>query len=178
MSALVDDVVDFTRGRMGGGIALDMRHEPALGVALGQVIDELRELHPGQAIDADIQPGLSLVCDAGRLAQLLSNLVKNAIVHGEAGAPIHVTAGAHDGRFSIAVRSCGALSPELVGQLFKPFWRAPSRGVHEGLGLGLYIVSEIARSHGGAMDVASHDGQVTFTFSMPDPGSPVARSLT
>jgi signal transduction histidine kinase len=178
MNALVDDVVDFTRGRMGGGIALELRPEPALAVALRQVIDELRELHPGQAIDADIQPGLSLVCDAGRLGQLLSNLVKNAIVHGDAGAAVHVTAAAHDGRFSIGVQSSGALSPELIGQLFKPFWRAPSRGVHEGLGLGLYIVSEIARSHGGAMDVASHDGQVTFTFSMPDHSRPVARSIS
>jgi signal transduction histidine kinase len=180
MNALVDDVVDFTRGRMGGGIALDLRPAPApaLAVALDQVIDELRELHPGQGIVAAIQPEVSLVCDPGRLAQLLSNLVKNAIVHGEAGAPIHVTAGAHDGRFSMAVQSRGALSPELIGQLFKPFWRAPSRGVHEGLGLGLYIVSEIARSHGGDMDVASHDGQVTFTFSMPDFGWPVARALS
>jgi signal transduction histidine kinase len=178
MSGLVDDVVDFTRGRMGGGIAIDLRLEPALTAALGQVIDELRELHPGQAIVADIQSDLALVCDAGRLSQLLSNLVKNAIVHGAASAPVHVAAGLHDGCFSMAVRSSGALSPDVIGQLFKPFWRTPSRGVHEGLGLGLYIVSEIARSHGGVMDVASHDGEVTFTFSMPDLGQPVARTLS
>jgi signal transduction histidine kinase len=169
MSALVDDVVDFTRGRMGGGIALNMRHENALGAVFGQVIDELRELHPDVAIVSRMQPGITLLCDSGRLAQLLSNLLKNALVHGDAGAPVTVAIAAHDGRFSIAVSNRGAgLSPQLVAQLFKPFWRAPSQGVHEGLGLGLYIVSQIARSHGGAMDVTSHDGLVTFTFSMPD----------
>jgi signal transduction histidine kinase len=173
MTALVDDVVDFTRGRMGGGIALNLRHETALAAQFSQVIDELRELHPGVVIEARMQSALELVCDAGRLAQLLSNLLKNAIVHGAPGTPVEVAIGTQAGRFSIAVSNCGTdLAPELIAQLFKPFWRAPARGPHEGLGLGLYIVSEIARSHGGAMDVRSSAGQVTFTFSMPDHGRP------
>ena len=177
MSAMVDDVVDFTRGRMGGGIALCMREEPALAVPLGQVIDELRELHPEQEIVVRIAPDLRLLCDAARLSQLLSNLLKNAIVHGGASAPVEVVIVSRDGRFSIAVSNQGAgLPPALVGQLFKPFWRDPSRGVHQGLGLGLYIVSEIARSHGGKMDVTSHDNQVTFTFSMPDQDRTAARA--
>lgn len=176
MSALVDDVVDFTRGRMGGGIALNMRHENALETHFGQVVDELAELHREVAIELRMQPGITLLCDAGRLAQLLSNLLKNAIVHGDGSAPIVVDIGAAEGRFSMAVTNHGPdLAPELIGQLFKPFWRAPSRGTHEGLGLGLYIVSEIARSHGGAMDVTSHDGLVTFAFSMPDHSRPVLR---
>jgi signal transduction histidine kinase len=177
MSALVDDVVDFTRGRMGGGIALNMRHEGALAASLGQVIDELRELHPGVDIAARIQPGIMLLCDGARLAQLLSNLLKNAIVHGDTRDQIAVTVGANDGRFIIQVTNRGEnLAPELVAQLFKPFWRAPSSGAHQGLGLGLYIVSEIARSHGGVMDVSSHEGLVSFTFSMPHHGSAAARA--
>jgi signal transduction histidine kinase len=180
MSALVDDMVDFTRGRMGGGIALEMRHESGLDVPFGQVIDELRELHPEASIIARIEPGLTLLCDVARLAQLLSNLLKNAIVHGDTSAPVHVTIASNDGRFRIAVSNRGPdLTPELIGQLFKPFWRAQARsthqGMHQGLGLGLYIVSEIARSHGGAMDVVSRDGEVTFTFSMPDLGRPAPR---
>ncbi len=169
MTALVDDVVDFTRGRIGGGIALNMRHENALATPFGQVVDELAELHRDVTIDLRMQPGVTLLCDAGRLSQLLSNLLKNAMVHGDASAPIVAAIGSDAGRFSIAVTNHGAdLAPDVVAQLFKPFWRAPSRGAHEGLGLGLYIVSEIARSHGGTMDVTSHDGQVVFTFSMPD----------
>ena len=61
-----------------------------------------------------------------------------------------------------------SLSPELTEQFFKPFWRSPSKGPHQGLGLGLFIVSEIARSHGGTMDVVSDADKVSFTFSMPD----------
>ena len=88
ISNLVDDVVDFTRGRMGGGISLNMRHERALSNALEQVVSELREVHPGANIEARIAAGVSLLCDSARLAQLLSNLLKNAIVHGEHGTPV------------------------------------------------------------------------------------------
>lgn len=173
ISALVDDVVDFTRGRMGGGIALNMRHENVLSTPFGQVVDELAELHREAVIDLRMQPDITLLCDAGRLSQLLSNLLKNAIVHGDTSAPIVVAIASHAGCFSIAVTNRGEeLAPDVVKQLFKPFWRAPSRGTHEGLGLGLYIVSEIARSHGGTMDVTSRDGQVAFTFSMPDHNRP------
>jgi signal transduction histidine kinase len=178
INALVDDVVDFTRGRMGGGIALDLRHENNLAQPFGQVIDELAGLHPENPVVARIQPNMSILCDASRLSQLLSNLLKNAIVHGVAGAPVTVDIASDGGRFSIAVSNHGdALPPELVGQLFKPFWRARSDGAHQGLGLGLYIVSEIARSHGGAMEVKTHDGLVTFRFSMPDRSRGAAPAL-
>ena len=169
MTALVDDVVDFTRGRMGGGISLNLRHENDLALPFGQVIEELRELHPETTILARIQPNISLLCDAGRLSQLLSNLLKNAIVHGDANAPVAVSIGSGDGRFMLSVSNQGSsLSPQVIQQLFKPFRRAPSTGTHEGLGLGLYIVAEIARSHGGMIEVTSSDRTVCFTFSMPD----------
>lgn len=178
MSGLVDDVVDFTRGRMGSGIALNMRHESELAVPFGQVIDELRELHPEQKIVARIQPNLNLLCDIGRLSQLLSNLLKNAIVHGDARAPILVEIDCKNGRFRLTVSNRGnALPSDLIAQLFKPFWRAPSNGEHQGLGLGLYIVSEIARSHGGNMDVTSQNGMVSFSLSMLGESRAAARAL-
>jgi signal transduction histidine kinase len=167
MSALVDDLVDFTRGRMGGGIAVNLRPESALDVQLGQVIAELRAIHPEADIVAIIQPAISLRCDAGRLCQLLSNLVKNAIVHGAARAPVQVLVTATNKRLYMSVTNDGnPLPPHVVQQLFKPDWRSPSSTRHEGLGLGLYIVAEIARAHHGAIDVASLDGKVCFTFSM------------
>ncbi len=168
MNALVDDVVDFARGRMGGGIGIALRRETALETPFGQVVDELRELHPAHSIIADIQPGIALHCDAPRLGQLLSNLLKNALVHGAPGTPVRAAISAAGGKFTIEVSNGGAaLAPELVAQLFKPFWRGPSSDAREGLGLGLYIVSEIAKSHGGAIDVSSRDGLVVFRFSMP-----------
>lgn len=166
MSALVDDLVDFTRGRMGGGIAVSLREERGLELQFGQVIAELRAIHPEAEIVDIIQSGISLCCDAGRLCQLLSNLIKNAIVHG-AQAPVQVLVTCTDRRFFMSVTNEGdALPPHVVQQLFKPYWRSPSSTHHEGLGLGLYIVAEIARAHQGAIDVASLDGRVCFTFSM------------
>lgn len=167
MSALVDDLVDFTRGRMGGGIAVNLRHEGALDLQLGQVIAELRAIHPEADIVAIVQPAIALRCDAGRLCQLLSNLVKNAIVHGTAHAAVHVLVTCTDRRLFISVTNDGVpLPPHVVQQLFKPYWRSPSSSRHEGLGLGLYIVAEIARAHHGTIDVTSLNGKVCFTFSM------------
>ena len=169
MAGLVNDVMDFTRGRMGGGIALHLRQERNIYPALRQVIDELQALHPAQAIVADLQPAISLYCDVGRLSQLLSNLLKNAIVHGDGVAPVQVRATSDNGHFRLAVSNRGAaLDAGVVDQLFKPFWRSSPTASHDGLGLGLYIVAEIARSHGGTMDVTSTNGMICFTFSVAE----------
>jgi signal transduction histidine kinase len=168
MSSIVDDVVDFTRGRMGGGITLAMQHTPAVDLVLRQIVDELSGVHPEHQIIADIPEGIDLLCDAGRLGQLLSNLLKNAIVHGDPCGAITVSASLDSDRFRMAVSNKGkGLSPDLIQQLFKPFQRASASTAHDGLGLGLYIVDEIAKSHGGKMDVSSVDGMISFTFTMP-----------
>jgi len=168
MSALVDDLVDFTRGRMGGGIALEMQDEEALEPYFSQVIAELREVHPEADIVAILQPCMDVRCDPARLSQLLSNLVKNAIVHGAPGAQVSVLVNCTDDKLFMSVTNDGEPLPaQVVPQLFKPFWRAPGSKVQQGLGLGLYIVAEIARSHGGTLDVISFDGKVCFTFAMP-----------
>lgn len=168
MAGLVDNVVDFTRGRMGSGLALDMALHAGVDQVLEQVIDELRSVHPGRVIASSIAPGLALHCDSQRLAQLLSNLVKNALVHGAEGCPIAVRANVDDSRFLLEVRNQGpALPDNIVAQLFKPYWRARSRSGDDGLGLGLYIVDQIAQGHGGTIGVNSGDGSVAFTFTMP-----------
>lgn len=170
MSALVDDVVDFTRGRMGGGIALALRREDRLDLVFEQVIDELRGMYPERQLVTTIQPNLSLLCDAGRLAQMLSNLLKNALVHGSAGHPIRVAAHSVDGSFYLMVTNQGPeLTARVSAQLFKPFWRAATEQPRDGLGLGLFIVSEIARSHGGEIDVLSAGSTTSFRFTMPNP---------
>jgi signal transduction histidine kinase len=168
MGAMVDDVVDFTRGRMGGGIALALRTEPDVASLLAHVIDEMRDSHPTTQILSQVQAGIALTCDIGRLGQLLSNLLKNAIVHGTAGVPVQAWIAADERVFTMSVSNAGpALAPHVVERLFEPFWRSPSASVHEGLGLGLFIVSEVARSHGGKLEVTSTGDNVTFTFSMP-----------
>ncbi|TWI69835.1 hypothetical protein IP91_00908 [Pseudoduganella lurida] len=168
MAGLVDDLVDFARGRMGSGIVLHLRQESCLEQALQQVIEELRQIHPDSPVVAELGQGIALYCDVGRLGQLLSNLVKNAIVHGVPGQPVRVAAASADGVFALSVHNHGdPLAPGVTQQLFKPFWRSPAASPSDGLGLGLYIVAEIARAHGGTMDVSWADGEVGFRFAMP-----------
>ena len=167
MASLVDDVMDFTRGRMGSGIRLNLRRHDSVHLTLEQVIDEMRGLHPERVIAASIPDLLCLDCDPERLAQLLSNLLANALVHGNAGTPVQVDARHEDGKFVLSVSNEGQdLAPEIIGQLFKPYWRAASRSGSEGLGLGLYIVDQIARAHGGKIDVTSSAGRTAFTFTL------------
>lgn len=167
MSALVDDVMDFTRGRMGNGLRLNLRRHDSVHLTLEQVIDEMRGLHPERTIAAAIPPLLCLHCDPERLAQLLSNLLANALVHGSAEAPVQVEARNDDGKFVLTVSNEGAELPqEVIDQLFKPYWRAAARPGSEGLGLGLYIVDQIARAHGGRIDVVSAKGRTSFTLTL------------
>jgi signal transduction histidine kinase len=170
ISALVDDVVDFTRGRMGGGIALELRRADNLNLVFEQVVAELRDVHPGRAIDARLEPIGTLLCDPVRMGQLLSNLLKNALVHGAPDQPIAVHALHAGGVFQLSVANAGPRIPDEVRrQLFKPFWRGAARVASEGLGLGLFIVSEIARSHGGVIEVMTSDAATSFIYRMPAP---------
>jgi signal transduction histidine kinase len=167
ITGLVDDLVDFARGRMGGGIPLALRAGCALDAVFEQVIDELRAQYPQRRIVAEIATGLRADCDPVRMAQLLSNLLKNALVHGAADAPVLVRAGVHDDQVELAVTSAGpALPKDVRAQLFKPYWRA-SDTARDGLGLGLFIVSEIARSHGGTITVESQDNANRFVYRAP-----------
>ncbi|MFC5461423.1 ATP-binding protein [Massilia niabensis] len=168
MASLVDDVVDFTRGRMGTGIVMTMR-DAAVDLTLEQVVDEMRGLYPQRVIEAAIAPGLHLHCDPERIAQLLSNLLKNALVHGSAHTPVSVSASLAGREFVLSVMNEGDELPQsVIAHLFKPYWRAASRSGSEGLGLGLYIVDQIARAHGGTIEVSSNGGTTAFVFRMAD----------
>jgi signal transduction histidine kinase len=167
ISALVDDVVDFTRGRMGGGIALELRREDKLHLAFEQVIEELRGVHPERRIVAQLEPIATLLCDRGRMAQMLSNLLNNALVHGDPATPVEVVAREENGVFQLTVTNAGPRIPdEVKRQLFKPFWRGSVKVAREGLGLGLFIVSEIARSHGGSIEVLTSDTATSFIYKV------------
>ncbi|MCE3602873.1 GAF domain-containing sensor histidine kinase [Massilia sp. P8910] len=167
MSALVNDVMDFTRGRMGGGIALGLHDEAGLQQWLDQVVAELRGAYPEHRIDVDIDVAGKVYCDPGRIQQLLSNLLKNALVHGARDKPVLVRALARGGDLDMSVSNGGpAIAPATIEQLFKPFWRAAGHAASEGLGLGLFIVAEIARSHGATLEVTSGDGATRFIFCL------------
>jgi signal transduction histidine kinase len=168
ISQLVDDVLDFARGRLGGGIPLAVREVKTLGDDLRHVVAELESAYPGRAINAAIDITASVFCDRARVAQLLSNLLANALTHGAPDTPVAVTAATRDGAFSLSVTNQGTPIPaETRSRLFQPYWRATKGAAQGGLGLGLYIAAEIARSHGGTLDVNSSAAGTTFTFRIP-----------
>ena len=166
MSALIDNVMDLARGRLGGGLTMMRTGEP-LEPALRHVVDELRSAYPDRRIEAEFSLTRSVEVDRERVAQLLSNLLGNALVYGVETEPVRVKAST--GRdFELSVSNKGpAIPSETMQRLFQPFARGDVRPNQQGLGLGLYIASEIARAHGGTIDAASTADETRFTFRMP-----------
>jgi signal transduction histidine kinase len=168
MSVLIDNVMDLARTRLGGGIVLKRTNEP-LEPALRHVVEELRSAHPQRAIEAQFDITRPVQADPDRVARLLSNLTGNALAYGAEGEPVRVSASTSaDGSFELVVRNRGvAIPPAAMARLFLPFTRGDVRPHQQGLGLGLYIASEIARAHGGTLDVTSTAEETCFTFRMP-----------
>ena len=167
MTELIDNVLDFARGRLGGGLALENVAEAALEPVLAQVIAELRNAAPERTIEAAFALPHPIRCDAARIGQLLSNLLANALAHGHPGTPVRVLAEARNGHFELSVANEGEPIPAaVIGQLFQPFFRGDGRERRQRLGLGLYIAQEIARAHGGGIEVRSDRGETRFTLRM------------
>jgi signal transduction histidine kinase len=167
ISGLINNMLDFARGRLGGGLRVERKPE-ALEPVLAQVIAELRASWPEREIDAEVFLTASINCDSGRISQLLSNLLANALTYGKADSPIRVRTMTLDGALELSVANAGKPIPTSAQkQLFQPFFRAASQPGEAGLGLGLYIASEIAKAHGGTLDVASSTDETRFTFRMP-----------
>jgi signal transduction histidine kinase len=168
MSKLIDNVLDFARGRLGGGLPVTREPGRALAPTLQQVLNETRTAHPERQIEANIAVTAPVEADHARMAQLLSNLVGNAVMHGADDQPIVVEATTPDGEFVLAVSNGGTpIPPVALERLFQPFYRGKADGGTQGLGLGLFIASEIARAHGGRIAVSSNADETRFTFRMP-----------
>ncbi|WP_158045987.1 GAF domain-containing sensor histidine kinase [Skermanella pratensis] len=168
-SRLVGDVLDFARGRLGGGIPLNVEDAPDLEETLQHVIAELQGIHPARSIRCAFDIAETVPCDRDRIAQLLSNLLTNALTHGASDQPVDVAAYTGGGSFVLSVTNRGPSIPaEMLPKLFRPFQRSVAAAPQDGLGLGLYIASQIAESHGGRMDASSSPEAGTgFRFTMP-----------
>jgi len=168
MAGLIDDVMDFARARLGGGFEIERRADANLREAILLAVDELRLANPEREIVAQLTLDDPVVCDSGRIAQLLSNLLANALRHGEEDSIVSVRAHTGAGRFELSVANTGPpIPPDRLVVLFQPFERAEHHHGQRGLGLGLYIAAEIARAHGGALSVTSDEAETRFTFEMP-----------
>jgi signal transduction histidine kinase len=167
MAGLVDNILDFARGRLGGGLTLKRDAAHPLTPVLEQVISELQSAWPDIAIEAAIHVEEPVNCDRGKMGQLFSNLLGNAITYGDRGQPIRVVARTANGVFELAVVNYGEpISEKAMEKLFEPYTRG-DRPSQQGLGLGLYIASQIAKAHGGAVTATSTPRETRFVFSMP-----------
>jgi len=165
MKRLISDVMDLTRGKMGSGMALNVKSVNNLEERLTHTVDELSGLHPQCTILNSIQVNGTLVCDPERIAQLLSNLLINAIVHGDPQQAVEVKSTVENGTLSLSVSNGGKpIPPEVIDQLFQPFWRNENNKQTGGLGLGLFIASEITSAHHGSLSVSSTEKRTIFTF--------------
>lgn len=156
MGVLIENVLDFARGRMGGGIPVKRHITDDLSDVLKATVDEIRASHPQANLIESIHLGGNVYCDPLRISQLLSNLLGNAVTHGSPTTPIHLHIWQEGDQVIISVMNRGTpISPRLLPLLFEPFTRSEAGGRGEGLGLGLYIASQIATAHDGILTVSS-----------------------
>lgn len=168
MVELTNNLLDLARGRLGGGFTIEPRADQPLAPALDQVLAELRAASPEREIATTIAIDAPVRCDRARIAQLFSNLLANALTHGAQDKLVRVEARTCDGLFELSVINAGDLIPPAkLKSLFQPFFRASPVAGYRGLGLGLYIASEIAHAHGGTLDAVSTAEETRFTFRMP-----------
>jgi signal transduction histidine kinase len=169
MSSLIDDVLDFARGRLGGGFGIRVEEVHDIDAGLLAVVQELQDGQPSRQIIADISVTRTVRCDIGRVQQLASNLIGNALIHGAPQSPVRVTAFADDSDLIIEVWNEGEpIPPDSIEKVFEPFWRHSIPGSRQGLGLGLYICSQIVRGHSGRLTVTSmKDSGTRFTARLP-----------
>ncbi|MFM0336666.1 GAF domain-containing sensor histidine kinase [Paraburkholderia fungorum] len=158
MARLIDDVMDFARGRLGSGIGVSIDDVDDLAAALRAVVAELREANPERMVVDDLAIPVRVRCDRTRAQQLLSNLLGNALTHGAAGFPVTVQGRVENDEVVLTVSNGGnAIAPDALSRVFEPYWRPPTSKPGGGLGLGLYICKQIVAGHGGTLDVSSSE---------------------
>jgi signal transduction histidine kinase len=169
MSRLIEDMLDLARARVGGGIAIKYE-EGDLGALITPVVREHQAASPGRQIELVRSGQLKGQWDTERIAQMASNLVGNAIKHGDPQGPVLLQLdGTHPDTVVFSVLNDGVIAPERQSSLFDPFKNGQHRvGRNEGLGLGLYIVQQIVAAHAGQIEVhAEADRRTVFRVRLP-----------
>jgi signal transduction histidine kinase len=169
MSSLISDILDFARARLGEGMGVRVEDVEDIDAGLKAVIREFQDGQPDRQIVANISVTRKVRCDLGRVQQVASNLIGNALKHGAPESPVKVSAQAEESDLVLNVWNAGdPIPPEALDKICEPFWRHSSTGNREGLGLGLYICSQIVRAHGGTLSVTSSQERGTsFTARLP-----------
>jgi signal transduction histidine kinase len=169
MQSLLDDLCDFNRVKLGLGINI----APAdidLATVCADAVDQLRAAHPGRQIELNVEGSFRGFWDGARLQQLLSNLVTNALKYGSPDIPVRVALTVKATGVLLEVANGGqAIDERTMDAIFDPLMRGCGQeNSHTGgLGLGLYIAAEIAKAHGGKIEVRSDSSQTVFSVHLP-----------
>jgi PAS domain S-box-containing protein len=167
MTGLIHDLMDLARGRLGGGIPVQ-RCACDLGKICSQIVAEMMRAHPLRQIGMLTHGDCTGEWDPARMAQVLTNLIGNALAHGTDPIAVALVSTGED-VLAVVTNRGPTIPRDIRATLFQPFAGAHKTSVSKsgGLGLGLYIVNEIVRAHRGVIDVESQDGLTTFTIRLP-----------
>jgi len=174
MGTMISDLLDFTGTGLGASMPLS-RSPMDLGRLCCEVVDETRAAHPKQPVESDARGDLTGDWDPGRLRQVVSNLLGNAVQHGGNATPVHLSATAERGdEVQLTIRNGGPPIPrEALATVFDPLVRGATPHAQKArrpgsIGLGLYIAREVVTAHGGTIDVASSaEAGTAFTVRLP-----------
>jgi signal transduction histidine kinase len=170
MRGLIDNILDFAQSHLGGGIQTNILEDQPLAEILKHVVDELALISPDRYVSFKLNLEDPVGCDGKRIAQVFSNLLSNAITYGRPDTPVRVQVTSAKGIFTLTVSNAGDDIPkDVLDTLFRPFSRGKNKSSQKGLGLGLFIASEIAKAHKGELIAESQNGETTFTLRMPCP---------
>jgi signal transduction histidine kinase len=173
MDRMISQLLDLTRGRLGGGISIE-RTDGDLSQAVLAVVDELRLAFTGREIHCEVGPNVTGPWDLDRLAQVVSNLLGNALVHGDTNGTVHVRLDANDDVILTVHNPSKPISESELDRIFDPYRRSGATP-RNGLGLGLFIAKQIVLAHDGRISVASTvEGGTTFTVVLPRLETPPA----
>ena len=167
-SRMLEDLLDFTRMRIGQGLVL--RRSPAnLHDIVAQVVEEARAALPDRPLLLERSGDARGDLDVGRVEQIVQNLVSNALKYGRVGTPVRIRSSGSETMLEVSVWNEGEpIAPEFLPRLFEPMQRGSVGPDSRSIGLGLYIVDAIVRAHDGTIDVSSSaEAGTTFTVRLP-----------
>jgi signal transduction histidine kinase len=165
MARLIDDLLDFARGRLGTGIPIVPERITDVRRFLGELLEETAAAFTGRPMrwTIELDDDVCVAWDRDRIAQCVENLVGNACEHGAPDAPVIITVSASEEDVQLEIVNGGELIPGRVSNV-DPF--GPRSG-RRGLGLGLFIADRVARAHGGALSLVSNGGQTRTILTIP-----------
>src|SRR5688572_27699400 len=177
MNALVGDLLDFTRSRLGRGIPI-VRADMDIARVCRQTVEEIAALHPQRVVNFDATGEAQGQWDRARISQAFSNVISNAVQHGSDKTPINVVVRGGADDVEVAVQNRGPVIPaNQLDKIFNPLHRIEGDkpvAPRENLGLGLYITERIVAAHEGTIRVESSDENTTFTIHLPKRARPAA----